>query len=65
MTPLDFVTTAADDSYNTPAGVIADAMKKPLIVRSAEATWEILSYYYDTTSKRMVVDITTKTMFVR
>lgn len=59
MTPMDFM--ALDDiSYNDPVGDVAQAMKKPLVIRSHDREWEVLSYYHDADNNVMVLDIGSK-----
>lgn len=60
MRPLDFVSKFADANHNTPAGDIVDALSRRLVIRSATMEWTVLSYYYDTVDKRMVIDIEIK-----
>lgn len=58
MKPIEFITTAAANDYNTPAGEIEAAIKKASFrIHSANASWEVLSYYYDHQLKQMVLDI--------
>ena len=55
MTPLDFLTDAFENDENDRDNV-KKALRKELVIASAEGDWEILSYYYDGKS-RMVIDI--------
>jgi hypothetical protein len=57
MTPVDFVLFDGDSSPNTPVYVIAEAMKRSILVHSAGGEHEILSYYYDHVLKQFVLDI--------
>lgn len=59
MTPLEFITDA-DSDYNSPAGDVMAAIRKPLIIRSENSEWEVLSYYFDEKQKKMVLDIEEK-----
>lgn len=58
MKPIEFVTEAADGNYNAAAGDIMDAVNnQELVIASGHHYWEVLSYYYDATHNRMVIDI--------
>jgi hypothetical protein len=60
MTPLDFIKLMADNHYNTPAGILSDALTKQIKIHSASKKWRILSYYFDDKSQCMVIDIEEK-----
>jgi hypothetical protein len=57
--PLAFLTNSVEQ-YNQPAGELMEALKKPLVIRSVDKEWTILSYYYDSNVGRMVLDIQPK-----
>ena len=57
MTPLDFVNYNGDSNYNAPVGAVNEAMNMPLVIRSVNKEWKVLSYWYDDEAKRMVIDI--------
>ena len=57
MTPLDFITTLADDCYNTPAGQIQETQQENIRIFSSSKEWQILSYYYNEEYKCMCLDI--------
>lgn len=56
MTPLQFVSDIGGD-YNAPAGRIAKALTKTLVIRTSKGEYQVLSYYYDKDIGRMVIDI--------
>lgn len=60
MTPFDFIDYYGNSSPNDPILDINQAMHKPLVISSANSEWEVLSYYYDRTTKEMVIDIKKK-----
>jgi hypothetical protein len=57
MTPIDFVVFDGDSEPNMPVCAIAEAMRQPLLILSADKDWEVCSYYYD--GGRMVLEIKT------
>lgn len=58
MTPLDFVSDFAN-GYNEPAGAIQGALKKPLTITDGAKEYEVLSYYFNSDTGQMVIDIQT------
>lgn len=60
MTPIDFVVFDGDSSPNTPVREVADAMSRHIEIRSADGDWEILSYYLDEVTGRMILNIERK-----
>lgn len=56
MRPIDFVTQLGDD-YNAPVGAVVEALEQPIIIRGFAREYEVLSYYFDEDSGRMVLDI--------
>ena len=57
MNPIDFVIFGGDSQPNTPVYAIAEAMRRPLRILSADKDWEVYSYYYD--KGQMVLEIKT------
>lgn len=57
MNPLDFVNYDGGSNYNAPVGAVNEAMNKPLIIRSVNHEWKVLSYWFDDETNRMVIDI--------
>lgn len=55
MIPIDFVVFAGDSEPNMPTYAIAEAMRRPLRIVSADKDWEVYSYYYD--EGQMVLEI--------
>jgi len=60
MRPIDFVVVDGDSSPNTPAISIAEAIMSDLIIRGSDCEYIVLSYYYDETEHKMVLDIEKK-----
>jgi len=57
MRPVDFVLFDGDSSPNTSVHEIAEALQRPLVVVTSSSPKEILSYYYDSKLKQLVLDI--------
>jgi hypothetical protein len=61
MIPIEFITNAADNDYNTAAGKLHEALTlRPVIIRGESCEYQILSYYYDREALCMVLDIEEK-----
>jgi hypothetical protein len=60
MTPIDFVVYEGNSSPNTPVYKIATAMACPIEILSVEDEWEVLSYYYNSDTGKMTLDIERK-----
>ena len=59
MTPIEFVVFNGDSDPNMPAFLVAEAMYKDIIIRTAQYDFEVLSYFYD--DGQMVLEIALKT----
>jgi hypothetical protein len=57
--PIDFVTDIAG-GYNDPVGKVAPALTKNIRIFAVDGEYEVLSYYFDEDSKRMMLDIQRK-----
>ena len=57
MTPIDFILFDGDSSPNTPCYKIAEAMQKTVRIESNDGPYEVLSYFFDETDGKMVLDI--------
>ncbi len=55
MKPIDFVVFDGNSSPNLPVYQLAEAMNKPLVIRSEKGEMEVLSYYFS--NGRMVIDV--------
>lgn len=58
MNPIDFVVFDGDSEPNMPVYAIAEAMRRPIRIVSADKEWDVYSYYYD--EGQMVMEITEK-----
>ena len=57
MKPIEFI-TSCQDNYNAPVGEVMEAITNyELVIRSYNADYDILSYYYDIKANCMVLDI--------
>jgi hypothetical protein len=56
MKPIEFVTDNGSD-YNMPFGQFAEALQQPIIITDGSKLYEVLSYYYNTMTKCMVLEI--------
>jgi hypothetical protein len=59
MTPIEFVVFNGDSDPNMPVHLVAEAMYKDIIIRTAQYDFEVLSYFYD--DGQMVLEIALKT----
>ncbi len=57
MTPVEFVIYGGDSQPNTPVYRIAEAMQSDCKVVGPKGEMEILSYYFDQDSGRMVLEV--------
>jgi hypothetical protein len=57
MTPVEFVIYGGDSQPNTPVYRIAEAMQSDCKVVGPKGEMEILSYYFDQDSGRMILEV--------
>jgi hypothetical protein len=57
MKPIEFIVFNGDSSPNTPVHEIATAMEKHMRVYVRGDRVEVVSYFYDTDLKRMVLEL--------
>lgn len=57
MTPIEFVIYGGDSQPNTPVYQIAEAMQRDCKVIGPKGDMEILSYYFDQDSGRMILEV--------
>jgi hypothetical protein len=59
MEPIEFIAYRGDSAPNTPVGDVAEAMYKDISVICDGVEVDVLSYYYDSVKKRMVLELST------
>lgn len=57
MRPIDFLLYAGDSEPNTPVYRIAEAMEKNIRIVGQNGPLIVLSYYYDSDARCMVLEV--------
>jgi hypothetical protein len=60
MRPLDFILYHGDSEPNTAIHKIAEAMEIDIAIFTSDGELEIVSYYYDSESGRMILELDQK-----
>jgi hypothetical protein len=57
MRPIDFLLYAGDSEPNTPVYRIAEAMEQNMLIIGPNGLLTALSYYYDSCTGQMVLEV--------